>query len=106
AEWGVFLQCACPESETTPEQIAGGFAERDRATGAAYAAQAGSDVDVRKLAGKYIDCDGQAMNPWAAQVASSQVVRKAMQVCWMCEERRSCTHIGGRWECDQCRDIT
>lgn len=39
AECGVFLQRACPESETTPEQLAEVFAERDRGTRAAYAAQ-------------------------------------------------------------------
>ncbi|OHT95543.1 hypothetical protein BKG71_22885 [Mycobacteroides chelonae] len=103
---GHFLQRVSSGAAAAPGQLAGVFAERDRATGAAYAAQAESDIALGKLAGKYIDGDGQATTPWAAQVASSQVVRKAMQVCWMCEERRSCTHIAGRWECDQCRDIT
>ncbi|TKV35314.1 hypothetical protein CFA71_24555 [Mycobacteroides abscessus subsp. bolletii] len=100
------MQRVSSASAGSPEQLAEVFAERDRGTRAAYAAQAESDIALGKLAGKYIDGAGQAMSPWVAQVASSQVVRKAMQVCWMCEERRSCTHIGGRWECDQCRDIT
>lgn len=35
---------------------------------------------------------------------ASQAVRGRMrnQVCWLCEERRTCTQIAGRWECDEC----
>lgn len=29
--------------------------------------------------------------------------RKPGQVCWLCEERRSCLLVNGRWECDGCR---
>ena len=32
--------------------------------------------------------------------------RKASQICWMCEHRRTCNRIEGRWECDTCRTIT
>lgn len=28
------------------------------------------------------------------------------QRCWMCEERRTCIQVGGRWECRTCRTIT
>ncbi|QBP31179.1 hypothetical protein SEA_ARGIE_62 [Mycobacterium phage Argie] len=31
--------------------------------------------------------------------------RKPGQTCWMCEERRTCTKVEGRWECDKCRDV-
>ncbi|MDF3284994.1 hypothetical protein [Gordonia sp. N1V] len=28
------------------------------------------------------------------------------QLCWLCEQRRACTRIAGRWECADCRHIT
>ena len=28
------------------------------------------------------------------------------QTCWLCEQRRHCWRIAGRWECATCRDIT
>lgn len=28
------------------------------------------------------------------------------QRCWMCEERRTCIQVGGKWECRECRAIT
>lgn len=30
---------------------------------------------------------------------------KPGQTCWICEERRSCHRINGRWECRQCQQI-
>ena len=30
---------------------------------------------------------------------------KPGQVCWLCEERRSCIRVHGRWECRTCRHI-
>lgn len=32
-------------------------------------------------------------------------LRRPGQTCWLCEERRSCTKVGGRWECDKCKEI-
>ena len=32
-------------------------------------------------------------------------VRKARQVCWLCEQRRYCARPVG-WECDRCRILT
>jgi hypothetical protein len=31
--------------------------------------------------------------------------RKRNQVCWMCEERRTCTPTPAGWECDTCQGI-
>ncbi len=28
--------------------------------------------------------------------------RKAKQTCWLCEERRTCQKVRGRWECRSC----
>ncbi|KAF0966401.1 hypothetical protein MLGJGCBP_00420 [Rhodococcus sp. T7] len=28
--------------------------------------------------------------------------RKANQRCWLCEERRTCQKVSGRWECRAC----
>ena len=38
-------------------------------------------------------------------IVESVDVRKANQLCWLCEERRTCTHIAGRWDCDKCREV-
>lgn len=31
--------------------------------------------------------------------------RKRNQTCWLCTERRTCTPVAGRWECDICREV-
>ncbi|OZC63588.1 hypothetical protein CH306_26385 [Rhodococcus sp. 15-725-2-2b] len=43
----------------------------------------------------------------AATVAAAQQVssRKRNQICWLCEERRTCTSTGGRWECADCQSL-
>ena len=28
------------------------------------------------------------------------------QLCWLCEQRRRCSLIAGRWECTTCRAVT
>ncbi len=33
-------------------------------------------------------------------------IDKRNQLCWMCEERRLCTLINGKWECRACQEIT
>jgi hypothetical protein len=32
--------------------------------------------------------------------------RKPNQLCWLCEDRRACTYVAGRWECDTCREVS
>lgn len=32
-------------------------------------------------------------------------LRKPGQQCWLCEERRACTLVHRRWECDRCREV-
>lgn len=43
----------------------------------------------------------------AATVAAAQQVstRKRNQICWLCEERRTCTSTAGRWECADCQSL-
>ncbi|MFY2787430.1 hypothetical protein [Rhodococcus sp. MALMAid1271] len=43
----------------------------------------------------------------AATVAAAQQVstRKRNQICWLCEERRTCTSTAGRWECSNCQTL-
>ncbi|TSD93761.1 hypothetical protein FOS14_22120 [Skermania sp. ID1734] len=31
---------------------------------------------------------------------------KPNQTCWLCEERRTCMRIDGRWECMRCRAVS
>lgn len=65
-----------------PEQVRADLAARDVSTREQYRAQ-------------------------AATVAAAQQVstRKRNQICWLCEERRTCTATGGRWECADCQAL-
>lgn len=29
---------------------------------------------------------------------------KQNQICWLCEQRHTCTLVNGRWECRHCRE--
>ncbi|MFW0797630.1 hypothetical protein AAFP30_27760 [Gordonia sp. CPCC 205515] len=60
--------------------------QRDRDTIAAYRAQHEPAVE-RSLA---IEAGQQT---------------KPNQLCWLCDERRACVRVAGRWECGQCRHI-
>ena len=31
-----------------------------------------------------------------------QVLSRRNQRCWRCEQRRTCTRVGGQWECRDC----
>ena len=42
----------------------------------------------------------------AARPAPVELERKSMQVCWLCEERHTCTRTADGWECDTCREVT
>lgn len=42
----------------------------------------------------------------AVAIAAGKPERKAMQRCWICEQRRTCTRIAGRWECLVCEAIS
>lgn len=44
--------------------------------------------------------DGKVRAAYAQQ--RDETKRKQNQVCWLCEERRTCALIDGRWECDGC----
>lgn len=37
--------------------------------------------------------------------AHTNPVRRANQICWMCEQRRTCTQQQQGWECDTCLQI-
>lgn len=34
-----------------------------------------------------------------------ELVRRANQRCWLCEDRRTCTQMPVGWECDTCRGV-
>lgn len=71
SECGHFLQRVSSGVAAAPEQLAEVFAERDRGTRAAYAAQAESDIALGKLAGKYIDGTGRATTLWGNENSHS-----------------------------------
>ncbi|SIE39074.1 hypothetical protein [Mycobacteroides abscessus] len=105
---GPYLARREPRPEVTPEQVADELAERDRGTIAAYAAQAAAVADadpaVEWLAKRRVE-KHVTVHPEVLKVIEAVEVRKSNQLCWLCEERRACTHIEGRWECDKCRSI-
>lgn len=39
--------------------------------------------------------------PRPAATAAQQLTRRN-QRCWLCEQRRTCTRVGGQWECRDC----
>ncbi|GAB4989905.1 hypothetical protein BB737_12780 [Mycobacterium avium subsp. hominissuis] len=43
----------------------------------------------------------------AVEIAATQnvPVRRANQLCWLCEQRRTCTQQERGWECDKCLQI-
>ena len=41
----------------------------------------------------------------AMRAPSTETDRKQNQRCWLCDERRTCTRVGGRWECHECLEV-
>ncbi|MDS1116365.1 hypothetical protein RD149_21715 [Gordonia westfalica] len=67
---------------------------RDTETRAAYNARLLADPDpLRRRAARDL-------------AAEQGEISKQNQLCWLCEERRRCTRINGRWECSTCQQIT
>lgn len=104
---GPYLERREPRTGVTHEQIADELADRDRGTIAAYAAQSAvvANADAAQwLAKRHIENHVKA-SPSVVKVIEAVEVRKSNQLCWLCEERRACTHVAGRWECDKCQGI-
>jgi len=55
------------------------------------------------------DRDRQLRDALRAQrsiiATAAQPERKQNQTCWLCEQRRTCTHAEHGWECDDCRQV-
>ncbi|MBH0780367.1 hypothetical protein [Nocardia bovistercoris] len=59
------------------------------------AVEAGSDQTLARL---------RALLPGTtAPPTETPAEQRRNQRCWLCEERRTCTQIGGRWECRECQ---
>lgn len=82
AAFGDMLSVRTGGLAVDPEQVRADLAVRDASTREQYRAQ-------------------------AATVAAAQQVstRKRNQICWLCEERRTCTSTAGRWECADCQTL-
>lgn len=82
AAFGDMLNVRTDGLARDPEQVRADLAARDASTREQYRAQ-------------------------AATVAAAQQVstRKRNQICWLCEERRTCTSTAGRWECADCKTL-
>lgn len=82
AAFGDMLNVRTDGLARDPEQVRADLAARDASTREQYRAQ-------------------------AATVAAAQQVstRKRNQICWLCEERRTCTSTAGRWECADCQTL-
>lgn len=115
---GEYLVWVERDRSKTPEQIAADLAARDRGTARAYATQAAVEIAATTAdpaaygqAAKWIAqrrLEHREINlpaPAAALVDEAEV-RKANQLCWLCEERHTCTRQPNGWECDHCRNIT
>nr|WP_255495038.1 hypothetical protein [Cryobacterium sp.]QJS06102.1 hypothetical protein [Cryobacterium sp.] len=62
-----------------PGQVRADLAERDSGTREQYRAHAAT-----------------------AAAAQQDSTRKRNQSCWLCDERRTCALVDGRWECADC----
>jgi hypothetical protein len=81
AAFGDMLNVRTDGLARDPEQVRADLAARDASTREQYRAQ-------------------------AAVAAAQQVSpRKRNQICWLCEERRTCTSTAGRWECADCQTL-
>jgi len=40
-----------------------------------------------------------------AQRVADEPERKRNQLCWLCEERRTCVETSEGWECDDCQEV-
>lgn len=78
----------CPECTSLFDGAAGGWTIRRSEGGASETAE---QVVDRKTEQRI------------AQALATTPERKPNQVCWLCEERRTCTKEPGGWECDSCR---
>lgn len=38
--------------------------------------------------------------------AGNGVITKANQLCWLCEQRKTCAATPHGWECPQCQEVT
>ncbi|MEO9330186.1 hypothetical protein [Gordonia aurantiaca] len=68
--------------------------ERDADTLAAYKARL------------LVDPDPERRRYARNQASEAGEIPKPNQMCWLCEERRTCTKIAGRWECRTCQQIS
>lgn len=66
---------------------------RDTEVRAAYTAQRAimSETDTARVTRTLAIEDGTQAKPG--------------QTCWICEQRRACHHIAGRWECRDCQQV-
>lgn len=110
-EFGTYLAPVERRPDVTDEQIADELAERDRGTMQAYTEQAAVEIAatepdpaVHWLAKRHIE-KHITMAPQVASIVENTEVRKANQLCWVCEERHTCTREQLGWACDRCREI-
>ena len=44
----------------------------------------------------------ETTEPARPAATGPQVLTRRNQRCWLCEQRRTCTRVGGQWECRDC----
>ncbi|MBS1693132.1 MAG: hypothetical protein JST91_13025 [Actinobacteria bacterium] len=115
---GEYLVWVERETSATPEEVAEQLAARDRGTAHAYATQAAVEIAattadptaydqaVQWIAQRRLEHHDTRLPAPAAALVDAAEVRKANQLCWLCEERHTCTREPHGWECDHCRTIT
>ena len=77
-------------------------------------AQRDNDIRAAYTAQRTLATDPEATEPKARAITAAERHlaitagdrTKPGQLCWLCEQRRACTRIAGRWECADCRHIT
>jgi hypothetical protein len=110
-EGGLFAPCpvagcaGITETEGQPctacQELFGDYLTRDRSGGRSMTSQQVSEHKAATL-----ETHRRMHTAPAPAQAPSGPERKQNQVCWICEERHTCTRMSAGWECDTCAQVT
>ena len=100
----LFAACVLPGCTNLVEVVGQPCADCVAAFGGMLRAT-GRERDAAQIAAEIAERDAYVREAYQQQRAiAATPERKAMQVCWLCTERRTCTKVDSRWECDGCRE--
>lgn len=106
-QFGLFSQCAAPTCQA-PVAQSGDVCDGCRVVfGDMLRKRPATDIDVPDAQAEEssISLHPRMAGPGIEGKASAELDTKANQICWLCQDRRICAQVDGRWECRVCRDV-